>query len=255
MGHWVPTSALNEVTLRETSACSFETGDKSPHFITGQRCNALCPSVLRTRRKIIFGAEDGQGGDSGHGSHIAASDRLVVKRCFGVMSVHQYMVKASDGREYGPVDLTTLQEWVKQGRVSHETKVRNLGNGMLLQASNMPELDGFFAQTFHRQNTAIASGMIHARPGEVPEHWEDFRFIFAMSVLGLLMSLVLGWFAVIFCVFALVRAWNGAKAQRPMSGLAFAVALSSLLGVIAIPFLVGTWIQSVLNSFMDHKRP
>ncbi len=164
------------------------------------------------------------------------------------------MVKASDGREYGPVDLTTLQEWVKQGRVSHETKVRNLGNGMLLQASNMPELDGFFVQTFHRQNAAMAAGMIHAKPGDTPEHVEDFRFIFAMSVLGLVMSLALGWFAIIFSIFALVRAWNGAKAQRPMAGLAFGVALASLLGVIAIPFLMGTWIESVLRSFLGEKH-
>ena len=162
------------------------------------------------------------------------------------MSVFQYTVKGPDGKDYGPVDLATLQEWVKQGRVTHDSKVRNMGNGMLLQASNMPELDGFFLATYPRQQAAMASGLIHAPNNQQADYWEDYKFVFAMSVLGLILSVAVGWFSVIFCIFGMVRAWNAAREQKPMSGLAFTIALFCMLGAIALPFLMGFWLKHVL---------
>ncbi|MBI1333819.1 MAG: hypothetical protein GC165_13175 [Armatimonadetes bacterium] len=167
------------------------------------------------------------------------------------MGSNQYIVRSPDGREYGPVDLVTLQQWVQQGRVTHDTKVRNLGNGMLLMASNMPELDGHFAALYPRQHAAITSGMLYAgNQAPVADHWEDYKFVFIMSVLGLVLSLAIGWFSIVFCIVGMVRAWKAAKEQKPMSGLAFTIALFCMFGAIAIPFLMGFWIESVLKSFL-----
>lgn len=55
-----------------------------------------------------------------------------------------YFVTGTDGNEYGPVDLSTLQEWVKDNRVVPSSKIRNVSNGMVLQASTMPEVSHLF---------------------------------------------------------------------------------------------------------------
>lgn len=168
----------------------------------------------------------------------------------------QYIVRGPDGREYGPVDLPTLKEWIRQGRISHDSKVRNLGNGMLLMASNMPELDGCFgianpmqAMAHANYPRAAAAQAAAARS----EKWDDYKFVLAMSVLGMVMSLAVGWFALAFNIFAMKRAWDAAKEQKEMSGLAFSLALFAMLATIAIPFLVGYWLSNVFSDFLHNS--
>ncbi len=163
------------------------------------------------------------------------------------MSVHKYVVKGPNGKEYGPVDLVTLQEWVKQGRVAHDSKVRNLGNGMMLQASNMPELDGFFPGLYYQQNSAMASGAIHGKPSNGMEHWEDYKFAITMSVLGIILSFAIAWFSLIFCFFGVRRALEAARDQKPLSGLAVTIAILSFLAAAAIPFMMGAWVLRVIR--------
>ncbi len=166
----------------------------------------------------------------------------------------QYIVRGPDGREYGPVDLPTLKEWIRQGRISHDSKVRNLNNGMLLMASNMPELDGCFVVANRMQAMANVashpSASVQAANARA-EYWEDYKFVLAMSVLGMLMSMAIGWFAIVFNIFAMKRAWEAAKDQKEMSGLAFTLALFAMLATIAIPFLEGYWLSSVFKNFMN----
>ena len=35
-----------------------------------------------------------------------------------------YKIIGADGKEYGPIDLAQLRQWVAQGRINGETKVR-----------------------------------------------------------------------------------------------------------------------------------
>ncbi len=44
----------------------------------------------------------------------------------------QYYVQGSDGKEYGPVDFATLQDWAKQRRVFPESTVRDALAGVVL---------------------------------------------------------------------------------------------------------------------------
>lgn len=164
------------------------------------------------------------------------------------MSVQQYVVRGTDGREYGPVDLATLQEWVKQGRVSHDSKIRNLGNGMMLMASNMPELDGFFGGLHAHQRAVMTSGMVYgsSQPQEA-EYWEDYKFVLAMSVIGMVVSLAIGPLALIFSIMAIIRAWQAAREGKPMSGLAFGIAIACMLATVAVPFLLGFWLWRLIR--------
>ena len=161
----------------------------------------------------------------------------------------KYIIRGLNGKEYGPVDQPTLVEWVRQGRVSPDTKIRNLDNGMMLMASNMPELDGLFMINQARQATAISSGFLYMKPGanHQEDRWEDYKFVIMMCVLGILFSLILGWFALVFTILGLKRAWEASKEQKEMSGLAFGLAIMSLLATIALPFAVGFWLQRLIR--------
>jgi uncharacterized membrane protein len=56
----------------------------------------------------------------------------------------QYRVVSPDGREYGPVDLPGLLQWVRDGRVLGNTLVRK-GDGAPVIAESLPELAAAFA--------------------------------------------------------------------------------------------------------------
>jgi hypothetical protein len=160
----------------------------------------------------------------------------------------QYIVRGPNGKEYGPIDLPTLIEWVRQGRVSPDSKVRNLNNGMLLNATHMPELNGMFVANHAKQAAAINSGYLYgAKPqNQQSEHWEDYKFVIVMSVLGIFFSMLIGWFGLIFCAIGMKRAYESAKEQKPMAGLAFTISLLSMLAVIAVPLLMGYWLQNII---------
>ena len=55
----------------------------------------------------------------------------------------QYFVVAADGKEYGPADLETLRQWVREGRVVHGTHIKKAG-GAVAYAGKMPELVDLF---------------------------------------------------------------------------------------------------------------
>jgi hypothetical protein len=160
-----------------------------------------------------------------------------------------YLVRGSNGKDYGPVDLVTLREWVHQGRIKADTKVRNTTNGMLLMATNMPELDGMFTANSALQATIIAGGYLGNKVNAEAEHaerWEDYKFVILMSILGMFFSLVFAWIAIVFNIIAMKRAYEAAKEQKPLAGLSFSIALLSMIAVLVIPILIGFWMRPIL---------
>src|SRR5207245_5485796 len=55
-----------------------------------------------------------------------------------------YWIVGGDGKEYGPVPLATLAEWIRDRRAISSTRVRK-GAGPLMDAVSYPELAGFFS--------------------------------------------------------------------------------------------------------------
>jgi len=55
----------------------------------------------------------------------------------------QYWVVAADGKEYGPADVETLRQWVREGRIVQATHIR-AGGGPTHYAGKMPELNDLF---------------------------------------------------------------------------------------------------------------
>src|SRR5206468_10133880 len=62
---------------------------------------------------------------------------------FRMSATEQYFVVAADGKEYGPADLETLRQWVREGRVVHGTHIKQAGGGVQY-AGKMAELVDLF---------------------------------------------------------------------------------------------------------------
>jgi hypothetical protein len=53
----------------------------------------------------------------------------------------QYFVIWNDGQKFGPADLTVLNEWVAQGRITPTTELESVVDGSRMQASSLPGLN------------------------------------------------------------------------------------------------------------------
>lgn len=56
----------------------------------------------------------------------------------------QYLVIGPEGKEFGPIDLAGLQQWIREGRVLKQTRVRKNG-GAAVAAESLPEVAEVFA--------------------------------------------------------------------------------------------------------------
>jgi uncharacterized membrane protein len=68
----------------------------------------------------------------------------------------QYFVVAADGKEYGPADLETLRQWVREGRVVKATHIKK-GTAPTTFAGKLPELQDLFPA---REPAAASSGQV-----------------------------------------------------------------------------------------------
>ena len=55
-----------------------------------------------------------------------------------------YSVIGTDGQVYGPVDVETLGQWSKQGRLAHDSNVIDALDGRVMRAHEVRELQPFF---------------------------------------------------------------------------------------------------------------
>ena len=53
-----------------------------------------------------------------------------------------YTILGSDGNEYGPVDAAEIRQWLAQGRVNSDTKIRAEGTTEWKRLAELPELAG-----------------------------------------------------------------------------------------------------------------
>ncbi|GIV15566.1 MAG: hypothetical protein KatS3mg022_1001 [Armatimonadota bacterium] len=56
-----------------------------------------------------------------------------------------YYVIAHDGNRYGPADVETLQQWVREGRIAPNTTLEDEYTGTQIRANLVPELSHLFA--------------------------------------------------------------------------------------------------------------
>lgn len=112
-----------------------------------------------------------------------------------------YKIIGVDGKEYGPINLEQLREWIHQGRVSSQTFVRSETGGDWRPLSAWPELSPMVTlpplppPTFgNRASNKIAAGICGILLGWLGVH----KFILGYNRPGLIMLLV----SVLTCLWA-----------------------------------------------------
>jgi hypothetical protein len=77
-----------------------------------------------------------------------------------------YKIIGADGKEYGPVTLDQLRQWIAEGRANAQTKIRPEGATDFKPASELPELAGLFAaaQGALRPSPSIIAPLIPSEP-------------------------------------------------------------------------------------------
>ncbi|HVQ42988.1 MAG TPA: hypothetical protein VMS54_12300 [Vicinamibacterales bacterium] len=83
----------------------------------------------------------------------------------------QYLVIGPDGKEFGPIDLNGLQQWIREGRVLKQTRIRKNG-GAAIAAESLPEV----AETFAPPPAAAATPPIATTVPILPE-FKSWEFI------------------------------------------------------------------------------
>lgn len=56
-----------------------------------------------------------------------------------------YKILGTDGKEYGPVSLEQLKQWIAEGRVNAQSRVQQAGSTEWKSAGEVPEINAFFA--------------------------------------------------------------------------------------------------------------
>lgn len=111
----------------------------------------------------------------------------------------QYSVVSADGKEYGPIDLNGLLQWVREGRVLRATSIRK-NDAAPVPAETLPELAATFAQPPPAQATMPPIATVVALPAEfriwefiglawelVKPHWLPLAAMFLIvMVIGLI---------------------------------------------------------------------
>jgi uncharacterized membrane protein len=121
----------------------------------------------------------------------------------------QYLVIGPDGKEFGPIDLNGLQQWIREGRVLKQTRVRKNG-GAAIAAESLPEVAESFAQPAPAATPPIATtvpiltefkswGFIGQAWELVKPHWIPLSVMFlllgiigAIPYVGPCLSLIIG---------------------------------------------------------------
>jgi len=93
-----------------------------------------------------------------------------------VSAPEQYFVAGPDGKEYGPADLETLRQWVREGRVVKATHIRKEGGGTTF-AGKLPELLDLFPPREPTADSSIPPSLPSVPMVALPSEFRVWEFI------------------------------------------------------------------------------
>ncbi|OWU64463.1 MAG: hypothetical protein CBB60_009690 [Armatimonadetes bacterium Cent15-Ar3] len=165
----------------------------------------------------------------------------------------QYFVTGTDGNEYGPVDLATLQDWVRDNRVVPTSKVRNATNGMVLQASTMPEVSNLFPPApVPTMGTVAPMAGYESRPSYAQpdmtaqmmrnyndQGWKPFGIALALSLATLAVGVTIGFLSIFIGSYAIQMGWKAKEEDQQGGWAALIIAVVCTIAALVFRFTVG----------------
>lgn len=117
-----------------------------------------------------------------------------VNNCLTNLAFTMYKIIGADGKEYGPVSVEALRDWIQQGRVSPQTQARLEGSADWRPLNSYPEFSAASGTPpllsppvrEERASSKIAAGVCGILLGSFGVH----KFILGYTGAGLIMLLV-----------------------------------------------------------------
>ncbi len=154
----------------------------------------------------------------------------------------EYMVTGSDGAEYGPVQAGTLRVWLKQGRISPGSALRDFNTGQQLKVADIPGM-----VDPPQLNAPYYRAMPGAMPGVRPvnvSHYDDnsdmgqFWRAIIYATISIILFFVAGRITIIFSGYSLYHAITVTRDGNRYGWIAIVLAsiavLLALLGIVLV---------------------
>ncbi|MCS6830760.1 MAG: DUF4190 domain-containing protein [bacterium] len=162
-----------------------------------------------------------------------------------------YYVIAHDGNRYGPADIATLQQWVREGRIAPNTTLEDEFSGTQIRASLLPELSHLFAAMPPPAADAVRQPPPTPRSAGTPSGEATAALVF--GILGLICCPVFGIASLILGKQEMNRIEQGLSAVEGR-GLAQA---GYILGIVSLViWILGSlfWIVAFSAAWQDAIR-
>jgi hypothetical protein len=159
-----------------------------------------------------------------------------------------YKITGADGKEYGPVSIERLREWVGQGRVNAKTLVQAAGSADWQPAAEVPDLASLFASPMARQVGDGAPPLLAASKFKSQDRGlAILSFVLGLASFVLCLSALTGLPAILFGHIARRRA-----ARLPVryggAGLAMAGLILGYLNLVFSLFIAGVILPALARS-------
>lgn len=167
-----------------------------------------------------------------------------------------YSVVATDGKEYGPVDLATVQAWIAEGRIVPDTVIVDGVTQMRAPASQFPLIAPLFEQSQTSTQTQQAPFSSPNNPGvgqpnysQPPNAYGQYpRAVGSMPVRENHVLIV-----VLLSIF--IGGWVGNIMNGQVTKGIVVLVANILLGVVTCGFaLIITWPVSLIDAILGARK-
>src|SRR5580765_6740013 len=109
-----------------------------------------------------------------------------------------YKIIGIDGKEYGPVNLDQMRQWLAQGRINSQTRIKAEDASEWRTASEVPEIAALFAVSKGTTTPAMPPPLSAPAPSVQRKGLAVLSFVLGLSSFVLCLSAVTGIPAIIF---------------------------------------------------------
>jgi hypothetical protein len=157
-----------------------------------------------------------------------------------------YKIIGSDGKEYGPVSLDRIQQWVAEGRVNARTQVRAAGSEEWMKAAELPEISSMLAT-----RSGAPEPLSAAPPGgsAAPQN----RLAVASLVLGILsiVTCVVSGIPAVICGHVALNRARREPHRYGGPGMALAGLILGYVSLVVLPLVI---LPAMLLPALSHAK-
>jgi hypothetical protein len=146
-----------------------------------------------------------------------------------------YKIVGADGKEYGPVNLDQMRQWIAEGRVNTRTQVQAVGASGWKPAGELPEISSLFGA--RDATSSYSGGGLPAPAGQAAPQKGLAVTSLVLGILSFLTCFLTGLPAIICGHIARGRAGRD-PAQYGGAGMATAGLVLGYISLVVLPLII-----------------